>query len=178
MVDVLLAHSNHLFHGRKQVQMQPCPTLQTLLAAVLLRGNGISVALCDVTLDPPEKKFETHLDSCARGKLVACEDDFNFLAKMCLGRNRELSFRIVQMASKSGIPAAVGSSKSSDNVPDYLAAGFDYGLVDNRRGVVGQNAVERHADEFLRCEMVSDPDPLRIHAAREALRETRAAGEA
>jgi hypothetical protein len=38
--------------------------------------------------------------------LVVCEDDFNFLTKMCLGRNRELSFRMAQMAGERGIPAA------------------------------------------------------------------------
>jgi radical SAM family protein len=130
MVDVLLAHSNHLFHDRKQAQkMQPYPPLQTLLAAALLRENGISVALCDVTLDPPEEKFEALLDSGAPRMLVVCEGDFNFLTKMCLGRNRELSFRMAQMARERGIPAAVHGSDSSDHVPDYLGPGFGYVLI-------------------------------------------------
>jgi len=40
------------------------------------------------------------------------------------------------------------------------------------------SAFYRHADELLRSEMASDPDPGRIHAAREALRQTRAEVEA
>src|SRR5579863_3499796 len=130
MVDVLLAHSNHLFHDRKQAhKMQPYPPLQTLLAAALLRENGISVALCDVTLDPPEQKFKALVDSCAPRWVVGCGDDFNFLTKMCLGRNRELSFRMAQMARERGIPTAVHGSDSSDHAREYLGAGFDYLLI-------------------------------------------------
>ena len=130
MVDVLLAHSNHLFHDRKQAQkMQPYPPLQTLLAAALLRENGFRVALCDVTLDPPEPKFEALLASCAPRMVVVCEDDFNFLTKMCLGRNRDLSFRMAQMARARGIPTAVHGSDSSDHAGDYLGAGFDSVLI-------------------------------------------------
>ena len=179
MVDVLLAHSNHLFHDRKQAQkMQPCPPLQTILAAALPRENGISVAHCYVTLDPPKEKFEPLLDSCATRMLVVCEDDFNFLTKMCLGRNRELSFRIAQMARERSIPAAVHISDSSDHVPDYIGAVFDYVLIDNPGSVVVQDAVERHAHELLPSEMASAPGPIRIHVAREALRQAGAEVEA
>ena len=45
MIDVLLAHSNHVFNDRKQIQkMQPYPPLQTLLAASVLRRAGFTVA--------------------------------------------------------------------------------------------------------------------------------------
>jgi hypothetical protein len=214
VVDVLLAPSNH---DRKQAQMQSYPSLQTLLAAAPLRENGISVALRNVTLDPTEEKFEAVLDSCAPGKPAACEDDFNLLTKMCLGRNRELSFPLAQMAHERGIPAGVHSSDSSHHVPDYLGAGFDYVqqcrpdtyfttvpypiegtpyfdrvapcLVslagwdqstdrDFRVGGRRSSAFYRHADELLRSEMASDRDPVRILAAREELRQTRAEVEA
>ncbi len=130
MADVLLAHSNHLFSDPKQVQkMQPYPPLQTLLAASVLREAGISVALCDVTLEPPEAKFEALLVACKPRLVVVCEDDFNFLSKMCLVRNRELAFWYAKAARRRGIPAAVHGSDSSDRVNDYLGAGFDYVLV-------------------------------------------------
>ena len=55
MVDMLHAHGNHLFYDRKQVQrMKPYPPLQILLAAAMLRQNGVSVALCDVNLEAPD----------------------------------------------------------------------------------------------------------------------------
>ena len=101
MVDVLLTHSNHLFHDRKQVRkMQPYPPLQTLMAAACLRRQGYRVALFDPTLEEPEAGFERALGTCISPRLVAvCEDNFNFLTKMCLLRNRELAFWIAQTAA-------------------------------------------------------------------------------
>jgi hypothetical protein len=212
MVDLLLAHSNHPFHNRKQAQkMRPYPLLQTLLAAALLRENGISIAPSDVTLDPPEEKLEALLDSCAPRMLVVREDDFKFLTKMCPGRNRELPFRTAQMARRCN-PSTIHSSDSSAHVPDYLGAGFDYvkqcrpdqyftavsypikgtpyldraaprlvclagwdQSTDRDFRVSGRHSSTfyRDADELLRSEMASDPDPVRIHATREALYQTR-----
>ncbi len=93
-VDILLTHSNHLYSDRKQVRkMQPYPPLQTLIAAARLRECGYTVALLDVTLTAsPEREFQAALET-HRPRLVAVvEDNFNFLTKMCLMRNRELAF--------------------------------------------------------------------------------------
>ena len=50
----LLTHSNHLWSDRKQIEkMQPYPPLQTMLAAGVLRENGITAALYDPTLETP-----------------------------------------------------------------------------------------------------------------------------
>src|SRR5689334_13881523 len=93
MSEVLLAHSNHLFNDRKQAEkMQPYPPLQPLLAASLLRDAGISVQFCDVTFETPESKFETLLRTHSPRLVIVCEDDFNFLSKMCLSRNRDVAF--------------------------------------------------------------------------------------
>ncbi len=63
-VDVLLTHSNHVFHDRKQMQkMQPYPPLQTLLAASVLREAGITVALCDVTLQDSRSRIRIHAEN-------------------------------------------------------------------------------------------------------------------
>jgi len=127
MVDMLHAHGNHLFHDRKQVQrMKPYPPLRTLLAAALLRQNGVSVALCDVNLEAPEQKFEAALDSCPPCWVLVCEEDFNYLTKTCLGRDRELSFWVAQAARARGIAAAVHRSDSSDHAAEYFRAGFDH----------------------------------------------------
>lgn len=129
-VDVLLTHSNHVFSDRKQMQkMQPYPPLQTLLAASVLREAGITVALCDVTLQAPEAAFESMLKAAVPRLIVICEDDFNFLTKMCLGRNRELAFWMAEMAARYGHVAAVHGSDASDHVSEYLNAGFRYVLL-------------------------------------------------
>lgn len=125
MADVLLTHSNHVYSDPKQVaKMQPYPPLQTILAAAVLEQAGIEVALYDPTLDSPQEGFREALDR-HKPKLVAvCEDDFNFLSKMCLARNRELAFWMAQTAQARGIPAIVHGSDASDQAGAYLAAGF------------------------------------------------------
>src|SRR5271155_4164480 len=117
MADVLLTHSNHLYADRKQVaKMQPYPPLQTLLAAAALRERGISVGLFDATFDAPDEGFAKALDAHRPGLAIVCEDDFNFLSKMCLGRNRELAFSMASAAARKGVPIAVHGSDASDQV--------------------------------------------------------------
>jgi radical SAM superfamily enzyme YgiQ (UPF0313 family) len=124
--DVLLTHSNHLFYDRKQVRkMQPYPPLQTLLAAAVLRGFGYRVALFDPTLEHPETGFVKALQEHQPRLVAVCEDNFNFLTKMCLLRNRELAFWMARTARQAGLPAIVNSSDASDHAEEYLAAGFD-----------------------------------------------------
>src|ERR1022692_3656184 len=129
MVDVLLTHSNHLYSDRKQVRkMQPYPPLQTLLAAACLRREGYRVALFDPALVEPEAGFEQAL-ARHRPRLVAvCEDNFNFLTKMCLLRNRELACWMAHTARRAGVPAIVNGSDASDRAAEYLQAGFSYVL--------------------------------------------------
>lgn len=130
MIDVLLTHSNHLFNDRKQIEkMQPYPPLQTLLAAAALKQAGFTVALCDVTLESPEEKFTAMLRQYVPRLVVVCEDDFNFLTKMCLAPNRELSFWMAKMARERGYTIAVHGSDSSDHRITYLQAGFQYVLL-------------------------------------------------
>src|SRR3954453_8352140 len=130
MVDVLLAHSNHIYNDRKQTEkMQPYPPLQTIMAASLLRDAGYSVALCDVTFDAPEEKIRRYVHQCRPRLLAVYEDGFNFLNKMCLSRNRELAYAMAQIARSENVKAAVHGPDSSDHVADYLMAGFDYVLL-------------------------------------------------
>ena len=111
MPGVLLTHSNHLFSDRKQVEkMQPYPPRQTLLAAAVLREHGIPVALFDPTLVSPSEGFMTALELHQPDLVVVCEDDFNFLSKMCLARNRELSFSMSEQARQRSIPIVVHGS--------------------------------------------------------------------
>jgi len=139
MADVLLTHSNHIYNDRKQVRkMQPYPPLQTLLAAACLRREGYEVALFDPTIEAGEPGFEQAL-ARHRPRLVAvCEDNFNFLTKMCLLRNRELACWMAATARRAGIPAIVNGSDATDRAAEYLAAGFDHVVV----GEVEQAIVE------------------------------------
>jgi anaerobic magnesium-protoporphyrin IX monomethyl ester cyclase len=126
-MDVLLTHSNHVFYDQKQVQkMQPYPPLQTLLAAAVLRQRGLDVGMCDVTLAIPERLVSETLRRSRPNWFVVCEDDFNFLTKMCLGRNRELAFKLGALARASGCRTAVHGSDASDHAVEYLNNGFDY----------------------------------------------------
>src|SRR5690348_928780 len=129
MADVLLTHSNHLYNDRKQLRkMQPYPPLQTLIAAACLRSAGYEVALFDASLAPPESGFEEALRK-HRPRLVAvCEDNFNFLTKMCLLRNRELACWMARMAGAAGVPAIVNGSDATDRAGEYLDAGFRFVL--------------------------------------------------
>jgi anaerobic magnesium-protoporphyrin IX monomethyl ester cyclase len=120
---ILLTHANHLYSDRKQVRkMQPYPPLQTLIAAALLRRDGHEVVFFDCTFD---RNFLAALDSKRPDLLVVCEDNFNFLTKMCLLENRELAFAMAAAASERGIPAIVNSADSTSNPRMYLEAGFD-----------------------------------------------------
>jgi anaerobic magnesium-protoporphyrin IX monomethyl ester cyclase len=127
MADVLLAHCNHLYFDRKQARkMQPYPPLQTLLAAALLRREGFDVALFDCTLEYSDDAFRAALDR-HRPRLVAlCEDNFNFLTKMCLTRNREMAFFMCQAAKEAGAPVVVNSSDATDHIADYIRQGADF----------------------------------------------------
>src|SRR5262249_43832321 len=125
MADVLLTHSNHLFNDRKQVRkMQPYPPLQTLLAAACLRREGYDVALFDSTLEAPEAGFERALAAHRPRMIAVVEDNFNFLTKMCLLRNRELAYWMAATARRAGIPAIVNGSDATDHAAGYMHAGF------------------------------------------------------
>jgi radical SAM superfamily enzyme YgiQ (UPF0313 family) len=131
MADVLLTHCNHLYFDRKQVRkMQPYPPLQTLLAASSLRQAGYEVALYDSTFQcPPEQGFVEALDE-HRPRLVAlCEDNFNFLTKMCLTRNRDLAFSMARAAKDCDLQVIVNSSDATDQSEAYLNAGADFVMV-------------------------------------------------
>src|ERR1041385_8749256 len=129
MAGVLLTHSNHLFSDRKQVEkMQPYPPLQTLIAAAVLRNHGVPVSLFDPTLTPPAE-FEIIMQRQRPDLVVVCEDDFNYLSKMCLARSRDLAFQMSEWARQQQIPIVAHGSDASDHVDEYIRAGFDAVLI-------------------------------------------------
>jgi anaerobic magnesium-protoporphyrin IX monomethyl ester cyclase len=127
---VLLTHSNHVFYDDKQREkMEPYPPLQTLLAAAVLQKQGVRVELCDITLSSPKRAIEDAISRFQPTLFFVCEDDFNFLTKMCLSRNRELAFWSARVARKAGCVAIVHGSDAADHTEDYLRAGFSCVLV-------------------------------------------------
>jgi anaerobic magnesium-protoporphyrin IX monomethyl ester cyclase len=131
MADILLAHCNHLFFDRKQVRkMQPYPPLQTLMAAACLREAGHDVALYDSTFEtPPEEGFRRALAEHQPQLVAICEDNFNFLTKMCLTQNRELAFAMMADAGAAGVPVVVNGSDATDQADAYLDAGAQFVMV-------------------------------------------------
>lgn len=122
---VLLTHSNHLYSDPKQMEkMQPYPPLQTILAAAVLRENGITPHLFDPTLDYSPGAFRAALDRARPDLIAVCEDDLNFISKMCLAHNRALAFEFARMASEAGIRCVAHGADASDHVAEYLGAGF------------------------------------------------------
>jgi anaerobic magnesium-protoporphyrin IX monomethyl ester cyclase len=133
---ILLTHANHLYSDRKQVRkMQPYPPLQTLIAAALLRRDGHEVAFFDCTFD---REFLPVLDARRPDLVAVCEDNFNFLTKMCLLENRELAFEIATAARERGIPSIVNSSDATSNPQAYLAAGFNRVILGELEGTLSE----------------------------------------
>lgn len=158
MAEVLLTHSNHLYSDRKQVEkMQPYPPLQTTLASALLRERGFETALFDPTLAEPHEGFLRMLEAERPRMVVVCEDDFNFLSKMCLTRNRELALWMGARAVERGVRAVVHGSDASDHVATYLAAGFEAVLI---------GEVEQTLLEVVRGGIHADVDGLAFRGAR------------
>jgi anaerobic magnesium-protoporphyrin IX monomethyl ester cyclase len=126
MVDVLLTHSYHLAYDRKQVRkMEPYPPLGTLYAAALLRQQGISVAMFDCMLRPPEEGLREALRE-HQPKIVAIyEDDFNFLTKMCLTRMRELALEMIDISRRHGARVVVHGSDATDHAATFLRQGVE-----------------------------------------------------
>jgi anaerobic magnesium-protoporphyrin IX monomethyl ester cyclase len=130
MVDVLVAHSYFLVHDPKQVRkMRPYPPLATLYTAGYLRSRGYTVALFDAMLALGEAQFAEAL-ACHRPRFVAlCEDNFNFLSKMCLARNREAACRMAGMARDAGATVVASGADVTDHSETYLGAGVAYAAL-------------------------------------------------
>jgi anaerobic magnesium-protoporphyrin IX monomethyl ester cyclase len=179
MAQVLLAHCNHLFFDPKQARkMQPYPPLQTLIAAACLRAEGYDVALFDPTLDYSSDAFCAALDRHRPAMLALCEDNFNFLTKMCLTRNRETAFFMCQAARERGIPVAVNSSDATDHTADYLRGGADFvllGEVERTLSELAAALLRSAAPDFAVIDGLAYRDPVsrkpRINAPRQLLRD-------
>ena len=169
MVDVLLTHSYHLYYDRKQARkMQPYPPLATLYATALLRQHGYSVAVFDPMLEDPATGFPRALRRAQPRVVALCEDNFNFLSKMCLSRMREVAMEMIRLSRAAGARVVVNGSDSTDHLSRYLQGGADFimigepertllELVDSLIGDSGQEVIEIPGLAFVK------PQALRLY---------------
>jgi anaerobic magnesium-protoporphyrin IX monomethyl ester cyclase len=123
-VDVLVAHSLFMALDPKQREKRrPYPPLGTLYVAALLREAGWRVALFDAMLARDEADFYQVFDACRPRLVVLCEDNFNFLSKMCLERMRQAALAMQGHAVAAGRYVLVAGSDATDDPAGYLAAG-------------------------------------------------------
>ena len=178
MADILLTHSYHLFYDVKQVRkMQPYPPLGTLYAAALLRQQGFSVALFDAMLEEPERGFAAALERHRPQIVAICEDNFNFLSKMCLTRMRQVAYSAMDAARRAGAFVIVNGSDATDHTEDYLRRGANFVLIGEAeqtllelsRVLLGRSVADPHGIPGVSC---IDPSDHRLHrsAARPLMR--------
>jgi anaerobic magnesium-protoporphyrin IX monomethyl ester cyclase len=124
-VDVLLTHSLVMALDPKQDRRQrPYPPLGTLYAAAALRDAGYRVNVFDPMLHGDwEHGFAEAVDRGNPRVLAVCEDSFNWLTKMCLGRMRRVALRMLGVAAEEGLPAVVAGSDATDDPLPFLDAG-------------------------------------------------------
>src|SRR5262249_55146061 len=123
--------------------------------------------LYDCTLEHSEEAFRCALDR-HRPRLVAlCEDNFNFVTKMCLTRNRELAFFMCRAANARGVPVVVNSSDSTDHASEYLRNGADFvilGEVEATLVEMAGHAAPPGGRIFPQREPIKDLDSLPLPA--------------
>ncbi len=130
VVDVLLTHSYHLYYDRKQARkVQPYPPLGTLYSAALLRQHGYSVAVFDPMLEDPVTRFPEALRQAQPRVVALCEDNFNFLSKMCLSRMREVAMEMIGLSRAAGAQIVVNGSDSTDHLVQYLQGGANFIMI-------------------------------------------------
>src|SRR5687767_693295 len=119
VTDVLFGQSYYLrFDTKLWEAMQPYPPLGTLYAASYLRNQGYDVGLFDAMLADSEKEWEQALDRERPRFAVLYEDNFNYLAKMCLLRMRAAAFTMMAMARNRGCTVIVVGPDATDHADE------------------------------------------------------------
>ena len=138
-MDVLLVHSFFIKNDPKQTEkMRPYPPLGTLYAASFLREKGYTVGLFDAMFAGGVDELEAVIDSAKPRFLVLCEDQFNFLNKMCLLHSREEACRMAQLARDRGCTVIAAGSDVSDHPEIYLRHGAHFGIIGEPEHALGE----------------------------------------
>jgi len=130
MTQILLGQSYYLcFDPKLWEAMQPYPPLGTLYAASRLRQHGYEVALFDAMLADSEEEWVQAVDEHKPQYAVICEDNFNYLSKMCLLRMREAAITMIEMAKSRGCIVILCGADATDHFSIYLENGADYCII-------------------------------------------------
>ncbi len=130
MTEVLFTHSYVLAFDPKELRaMMPYPPLGTLHAAAAVRADGYAVTLFDAMFIARAEEIDDALDRLGPKYVVICDDDFNYLTKMCLVRMREVALAFTRHASDRGCTVIVHSSDATDNADLYFDGGADFVLI-------------------------------------------------
>jgi anaerobic magnesium-protoporphyrin IX monomethyl ester cyclase len=122
--DVLVGQGYFLrFDPKLEAAQQPYPPLGALYAAATLRARGHDVSFFDAMLADSEDDWAQSLDRHRPRLAVLFEDSFNYLTKMCLGRMRQASLRMIAMSRAREVPVVVSGSDASDHPEVYLRGG-------------------------------------------------------
>ncbi len=106
--------------------MMPYAPLGTLYAASHLISKGYDVALFDTMLASAETELLPYLRQHNPKIVVIYDDDFNYLAKMCLKRMRDAAFAMSRIAKAHSCTVIIHGSDPADHVQEYLDNGADY----------------------------------------------------
>lgn len=130
MSQILFGQSYYLrFDPKLWGAMQPYPPLGTMYAAAYLRQHGYQVAMFDAMLAESELEWSEALQQERPEFAIICEDNFNYLSKMCLVRMREAAFTMSAMAKAAGCMVIVCGSDATDHPAQFLEHGADYVLI-------------------------------------------------
>ncbi len=143
MAEVLLASTWYLCYDEKQARIgRPYPPLGTLQAAAVVRRLGYSVRVFDSMLATGVEQFGSALAESKANVIVLCDDNFNWLSKMCLTRMREAAMEMVRIAQGRGCIVLLSGSDMSDHRERYLSTGADAILLGEGEGIYWPDADE------------------------------------
>ena len=130
MLSILVCHSYFLRLDQKQIaRAKPYPPLATLQVVSLLREAGHRVSFFDAMLAEGIDEYDRLLASDTPQLVLFCEDNFNFLSKMCLATMRRAACDMIGSARRAGARVIAAGPDVSDAPEPYLRAGADLALI-------------------------------------------------
>ena len=117
------------FDAKQWKRREPYPPLGTLIAANVLRENGIETHFVDVMFAQGAQDIFSQIEIQKPDLFIIWDDGFNYLTKMCLSRMREAAIEMAVFAKKHNCKTIISSSDSTDNYAMYLDHGCDFVIL-------------------------------------------------
>ncbi len=123
---ILIGQSYFRILDSKELERRmPYPPLGALYAATILRQSGHEILFYDAMLSESTDDFNNKIKETIPDMLLICDDEFNYLTKMCLSNMRQAALSFIRTAKELGIPSIIYSSDATDFSKYYLDAGVD-----------------------------------------------------